>query len=89
MPLPNAKVEAANYPFATIDPECRGCAGAGRRLAKLSALEKSEKIVPTTIEFVDIAGLVKGCQQRAKAWEISSLSTYPRSGRDFGSCQVF
>jgi GTP-binding protein YchF len=58
--ITKSKVEAANYPFATIDPNIGVVAVPDERLAKLSDLEKSEKIVPTTIEFVDIAGLVKG-----------------------------
>jgi GTP-binding protein YchF len=58
--ITKSKVEAANYPFATIDPNVGVVAVPDERLAKLSELEKSEKIVPTTIEFVDIAGLVKG-----------------------------
>jgi hypothetical protein len=58
--ITKSKVEAANYPFATIDPNVGVVAVPDERLAKLAALEKSEKIVPTSIEFVDIAGLVKG-----------------------------
>ncbi len=58
--ITKSKVEAANYPFATIDPNVGVVAVPDDRLAKLAALEKSEKVVPTTIEFVDIAGLVKG-----------------------------
>ncbi|MDR3643373.1 MAG: redox-regulated ATPase YchF [Candidatus Doudnabacteria bacterium] len=58
--ITKSKVEAANYPFATINPNVGVVAVPDERLAKLAALEKSEKIVPTTIEFVDIAGLVKG-----------------------------
>src|ERR1700752_642909 len=58
--ITKSKVEAANYPFATINPKVGVVPVPDERLAKLSALEKSEKIVPTTIEFVDIAGLVKG-----------------------------
>src|SRR6185295_15226522 len=61
--ITKSKVEAANYPFATIDPNVGVVAVPDERLAKLSALEKSEKIVPTAIEFVDIAGLVKGASQ--------------------------
>lgn len=61
--ITKSKVEAANYPFATIDPNVGVVAVPDERLAKLAALEKSEKIVPTTIEFVDIAGLVKGAAQ--------------------------
>jgi GTP-binding protein YchF len=58
--ITKSKVEAANYPFATIDPNVGVVAVPDDRLAKLAKLENSEKIVPTTIEFVDIAGLVKG-----------------------------
>lgn len=58
--ITKSKVEAANYPFATIDPNVGVVAVPDERLARLATLEKSEKIVPTTIEFVDIAGLVKG-----------------------------
>ena len=54
------QVEAANYPFATIDPNVGVVAVPDERLAKLATQEKSEKVVPTTIEFVDIAGLVRG-----------------------------
>src|SRR5277367_2341778 len=58
--ITKSKVEAANYPFATINPNVGVVAVPDERLAKLAVLEKSEKIVPTSIEFVDIAGLVKG-----------------------------
>lgn len=58
--ITKSKVEAANYPFATINPNVGVVAVPDERLAKLAELEKSEKIVPTSIEFVDIAGLVKG-----------------------------
>ena len=61
--ITKSKVEAANYPFATIDPNVGVVAVPDERLAKLAALEKSEKIVPTTIEFVDIAGLVSGAHK--------------------------
>ncbi len=61
--ITNSRVEAANYPFATIDPNVGVVAVPDDRLAKLAAQEKSEKIVPTTIEFVDIAGLVAGAHK--------------------------
>ena len=61
--ITKSKVEAANYPFATIDPNVGVVAVPDERLSKLAELENSEKIVPTTIEFVDIAGLVKGASQ--------------------------
>lgn len=58
--LTKNKVEAANYPFCTIDPNVGVVAVPDERLSKLSVMSMSAKIVPTTIEFVDIAGLVKG-----------------------------
>jgi GTP-binding protein YchF len=61
--ITKSKVEAANYPFATINPNVGVVAVPDERLIKLSDLEKSEKIVPTAIEFVDIAGLVKGASK--------------------------
>ncbi len=61
--ITKSKVEAANYPFATIDPNVGVVAVPDQRLARLAALEKSEKIVPTVIEFVDIAGLVAGAHK--------------------------
>lgn len=50
----------ANYPFATIDPSVGVVAVPDDRLYKLAAFSKTEKIVPAAVEFVDIAGLVKG-----------------------------
>jgi len=61
--LTNLQVEAANYPFATIEPNVGVVPVPDERLAKLAALEKSEKIIPTVVEFHDIAGLVKGASK--------------------------
>lgn len=61
--ITKSQVEAANYPFATIDPNVGVVAVPDERLAKLAVQENSEKIVPTTIEFVDIAGLVSGAHK--------------------------
>lgn len=61
--ITKSSVEAANYPFATIDPNVGVVPVPDDRLAKLADQEKSEKIVPTTIEFVDIAGLVSGAHK--------------------------
>jgi GTP-binding protein YchF len=58
--LTRVAVPCENYPFCTIDPNVGVVAVPDERLAKLAAISKSEKIIPTTIEFVDIAGLVKG-----------------------------
>jgi GTP-binding protein YchF len=54
------KAQAANYPFCTIDPNLGIVTVPDPRLAKLSELSHSQKIIPAAIEFVDIAGLVKG-----------------------------
>lgn len=57
------KAEAANYPFCTIDPNVGVVQVPDDRLAELSKITKSQKLVPAAIEFVDIAGLVKGASQ--------------------------
>ncbi|MGB8166657.1 MAG: redox-regulated ATPase YchF [Chthoniobacteraceae bacterium] len=54
------KAQAANYPFCTIDPNVGVVTVPDPRLAALSKLSTSKKLVPAAIEFVDIAGLVKG-----------------------------
>ena len=54
------KAPAENYPFCTIDPNVGVVTVPDPRLAKLAEMSHSQKIVPTAIEFVDIAGLVKG-----------------------------
>jgi GTP-binding protein YchF len=61
--LTKAGVLVANYPFATIDPSVGVVGVPDERLQKLSAFSKSEKEVPAAIEFVDIAGLVKGASE--------------------------
>lgn len=57
------QVDCANYPFCTIDPNVGVVEVPDERLAKLAAFDKSAKVVPTVIEFVDIAGLVKGASE--------------------------
>ncbi len=57
------KAQAANYPFCTIDPNQGVVTVPDPRLAALSALSHSKKLVPAAIEFVDIAGLVRGASQ--------------------------
>ena len=59
----NAKADAANFPFCTIEPNVGVVAVPDERLGVLGAMSKSEKIVPTRIEFVDIAGLVEGASK--------------------------
>ena len=61
--LTRKQVVIENYPFATIDPNVGIVEVPDERLAKLTAISKSEKTIPTTIEFVDIAGLVKNAHQ--------------------------
>ena len=55
--------QAANYPFCTIEPNVGRVAVPDSRLEKLQQIDKAEKIVPTQLEFVDIAGLVKGASK--------------------------
>ncbi|GBD53597.1 GTP-binding protein [Microcystis aeruginosa NIES-298] len=59
----NAKAEAANFPFCTIEPNVGVVSVPDERLEVLAKISNSEKIVPTRIEFVDIAGLVKGASR--------------------------
>lgn len=61
--LSNAKAQAANFPFCTIDPNVGVITVPDDRLIKLAAIDKPKKIIPTTIEIVDIAGLVKGASK--------------------------
>ncbi|MCI0479198.1 redox-regulated ATPase YchF [Candidatus Uhrbacteria bacterium] len=56
-------VDCANFPFCTIDPNVGVVEVPDGRLAQLADISRSGRIVPTTIEFVDIAGLVKGASQ--------------------------
>lgn len=58
-----AKAEAANYPFCTIEPNVGIVEVPDERLKPLSEISKSKKIVPAAIEFVDIAGLVRGANK--------------------------
>ncbi|MDR0979720.1 MAG: YchF family ATPase [Candidatus Nomurabacteria bacterium] len=61
--LTNAKVLAANYPFATIEPNSGMVAVPDERLERLAKMYDTEKIVPAQVEFVDVAGLVKGASE--------------------------
>jgi GTP-binding protein YchF len=58
-----AAAQAANYPFCTIEPNVGRVAVPDERLGVLAAIGKSQKIVPTSLEFVDIAGLVRGASK--------------------------
>lgn len=61
--LSNAKAEAANFPFCTIEPNVGVISVPDERLKILEGLVSPQKVVPTIIEFVDIAGLVKGASK--------------------------
>ncbi len=61
--LTKNKVAAENYPFCTIDPNVGIVTVPDKRLEELAKMSNSEKVIPTAIEFVDIAGLVKGASQ--------------------------
>ena len=61
--LTRAGIAAENYPFCTIDPNVGVVEVPDPRLEKLAAMVKPERTVPTTVEFVDIAGLVAGAAQ--------------------------
>ena len=61
--LTRAQIAAENYPFCTIDPNVGIVPVPDLRLDALSKIVEPEKVVPTTVEFVDIAGLVAGASQ--------------------------
>jgi hypothetical protein len=61
--LTKAKIAAENYPFCTIDPNVGVVPVPDFRMEKLAEIVKPERILPTTIEFVDIAGLVAGASK--------------------------
>ena len=61
--LTKKSVPAENYPFCTIDPSVGIVSVPDERLYKLSEFSKSEKTLPAVVEFVDIAGLVKGASK--------------------------
>lgn len=61
--LSNAKAQAANFPFCTIEPNVGVITVPDERLVQLENLVSPERVVPTTVEIVDIAGLVKGASK--------------------------
>ena len=61
--LSNAKAQSANFPFCTIEPNVGTITVPDERLNKLEELVNPERVIPTTIEIVDIAGLVKGAHK--------------------------
>mgnify|MGYP001822867977 CR=1 FL=1 len=61
--LTESKIAAENYPFCTIDPNVGVVPVPDPRLDKIAAIVKPQKVIPTTLEFVDIAGLVQGASK--------------------------
>ncbi|MEI6142871.1 MAG: redox-regulated ATPase YchF [Mariniphaga sp.] len=61
--LSNAKAQAANFPFCTIEPNLGVITVPDKRLIKLAEIDRPKRVVPTTVEIVDIAGLVKGASK--------------------------
>ena len=61
--ISSGKAQAANFPFCTIDPNVGMVTVPDVRLVKLEELVKPQRVLPTTVEFVDIAGLVKGASK--------------------------
>ncbi|MDQ3191177.1 MAG: redox-regulated ATPase YchF, partial [Bacteroidota bacterium] len=61
--LSNAKAQAANFPFCTIEPNIGVITVPDDRLSQLESIVNPERVVPTTVEIVDIAGLVKGASK--------------------------
>ena len=59
----NAQAQAANFPFCTIEPNVGSVSVPDDRLQSLAQLSRSKQLIPTRMEFVDIAGLVKGASQ--------------------------
>lgn len=61
--LSNARAQAANFPFCTIEPNVGVITVPDHRLVKLTEIDKPQRVIPTTVEIVDIAGLVKGASK--------------------------
>lgn len=61
--LSNAKAQSANFPFCTIEPNVGVITVPDERLVKLAEIDNPKRVIPTTIEIVDIAGLVKGASR--------------------------
>ncbi|MFR0950055.1 MAG: GTPase [Ruminococcus callidus] len=76
--LTNAGAESANYPFCTIEKNVGIVSVPDARLDKLAEMYEPDKFTPATLEFVDIAGLVKGAS-KAKVWATSFWATSAKS----------
>src|SRR5579862_6661059 len=77
--ITKSHVEAANYPFATVDPNVGVVAVPDPRLERLAALYDAERVVPASATFVDIAGIVRGASKGEglgnKSWRRSARAT--------------
>ena len=83
--LTSAGALVANYPFATIEPNTGVVQVPDPRLDALAKIVNPERIVPATVEFLDIAGLVKG----ASEGEGSATSSSPTSAKSTPSCTSY
>ena len=83
--LTAAEIPAENYPFCTIDPNMGVVAVPDPRLDAIAAIVRPQKVVPTVVEFVDIAGLVAGASQ-GKGSATSSSRTSAKRTRSRTSC---
>src|SRR5690554_4520608 len=83
--LTKAEIAAENYPFCTIDPNVGVVPVPDPRLDVLAGIVKPQKTLPTTVEFVDIAGLVAG----ASRGEGLGKNFLPRSGKTAAIAPVF
>ena len=83
--LTRAQIAAENYPFCTIDPNVGVVPVPDPRLQQLADIVHPEKIVPTTVEFVDIAGLVAG-RSKGEGWESVPRRTSATSMRSRTWC---
>ena len=73
--LSNAKAQSANFPFCTIEPNVGVVIVPDKRLEKLEELVKPERVIPATVEIVDIAGLVKSAEAAGQWNDQLYLST--------------
>ena len=78
--ITKSKAPAENYPFCTIDPNVGVVTVPDDRIDRLAEMEKSEKRVPAIVEFVDIAGLVKGASKGEGLGQQVPFP-HPRGGR--------
>lgn len=83
--LSNAKAQSANFPFCTIEPNVGVITVPDERLTKLAELVHPGRIVPTTVEIVDIAGLVKGAS-RVRASATSSWAIFAKRTPSYMCC---